>query len=99
MYSCIFLDKNLFTQHITGLYILFLCILLTVTFFFNCSVKARNKVTKMINNAIVHYRDDIDLQNLIDFGQKEVNTFHLNAYVLLSFIIGHYEYQRSSRLK
>ncbi|CDQ97564.1 unnamed protein product, partial [Oncorhynchus mykiss] len=24
-----------------------------------------------INNAIVHYRDDIDLQNLIDFGQKE----------------------------
>lgn len=26
----------------------------------------------MINNAIVHYRDDIDLQNLIDFGQKEV---------------------------
>uniref|UniRef100_A0A3B5B0U1 Tetraspanin n=1 Tax=Stegastes partitus TaxID=144197 RepID=A0A3B5B0U1_9TELE len=32
---------------------------------------ARNKVTEMINKAIVHYRDDIDLQNLIDFGQKE----------------------------
>ncbi|CAK6961411.1 tetraspanin-33 [Scomber scombrus] len=32
---------------------------------------ARNKVTEVINNAIVHYRDDIDLQNLIDFGQKE----------------------------
>lgn len=34
--------------------------------------QARNKVTEVINNAIVHYRDDIDLQNLIDFGQKEV---------------------------
>ncbi|KAM7367121.1 hypothetical protein PAMP_015045 [Pampus punctatissimus] len=35
------------------------------------SDKARSKVTKVINNAIVHYRDDIDLQNIIDFGQKE----------------------------
>jgi hypothetical protein len=43
-------------------------------------------VSEIINNAIVHYRDDIDLQNLIDFGQKEVrkgphitgnNTFSL----------------------
>ncbi|XP_018526479.1 tetraspanin-33 isoform X3 [Lates calcarifer] len=32
---------------------------------------ARSKVTEMINNAIIHYRDDIDLQNLIDFGQME----------------------------
>ncbi|KAF6733863.1 Tetraspanin-33 [Oryzias melastigma] len=31
----------------------------------------RGKVTEMINKSIVHYRDDIDLQNLIDFGQKE----------------------------
>lgn len=37
-------------------------------------LKARNKVTEMINKAIVHYREDIDLQNLIDFGQKEVRT-------------------------
>lgn len=35
-------------------------------------IQARNKVTEIINNAITHYRDDIDLQNLIDFGQKEV---------------------------
>lgn len=35
------------------------------------SDKARGKVTEVINNAIVHYRDDIDLQNLIDFGQEE----------------------------
>ncbi|KAG7455831.1 hypothetical protein MATL_G00245310 [Megalops atlanticus] len=35
------------------------------------SDKARGKVTDIINNAIVHYRDDLDLQNLIDFGQKE----------------------------
>ncbi|XP_072508886.1 tetraspanin-33 isoform X2 [Notamacropus eugenii] len=32
---------------------------------------ARGKVSEIINNAIVHYRDDLDLQNLIDFGQKE----------------------------
>ncbi|KPP70288.1 hypothetical protein Z043_110887, partial [Scleropages formosus] len=32
---------------------------------------AQGKVSEIINNAIVHYRDDLDLQNLIDFGQKE----------------------------
>ncbi|NXQ24124.1 TSN33 protein, partial [Alaudala cheleensis] len=35
------------------------------------SDKARGKVSELINGAIVHYRDDLDLQNLIDFGQKE----------------------------
>ncbi|XP_051911113.1 tetraspanin-33 [Hippocampus zosterae] len=58
----------------------FFCISLTVIFLlqlaagvlgFIFSDKARNKVTQMVNNAIVHYRDDMDLQNLIDFGQKE----------------------------
>lgn len=39
---------------------------------FHFSFKARGKVTEVINNAIVHYRNDIDLQNLIDFGQEEV---------------------------
>ncbi|KAI1239572.1 hypothetical protein IHE44_0012698 [Lamprotornis superbus] len=33
--------------------------------------QARGKVSEIINGAIVHYRDDLDLQNLIDFGQKE----------------------------
>ncbi|XP_076861450.1 tetraspanin-33 [Brachyhypopomus gauderio] len=56
------------------------CICLTVIFLlqlatgvlgFVFSDKVRHKVTKMINNAIEHYRDDLDLQNLIDFGQKE----------------------------
>ncbi|XP_041833546.1 tetraspanin-33 [Melanotaenia boesemani] len=56
------------------------CVSLTVIFIlqlaagilgFIFSDKARQKVTEIINNAIVHYRDDIDLQNLIDFGQKE----------------------------
>lgn len=28
-------------------------------------------MSEFFNNAIVHYRDDLDLQNLIDFGQKE----------------------------
>ncbi|XP_040401232.1 tetraspanin-33 [Cygnus olor] len=32
---------------------------------------ARGRVSEVINAAIVHYRDDPDLQNLIDFGQKE----------------------------
>ncbi|KAF5927609.1 hypothetical protein HPG69_000512 [Diceros bicornis minor] len=35
------------------------------------SDKARGKVSEIFNNAIVHYRDDLDLQNLIDFGQKK----------------------------
>uniref|UniRef100_A0A8C7XA36 Tetraspanin n=1 Tax=Oryzias sinensis TaxID=183150 RepID=A0A8C7XA36_9TELE len=32
---------------------------------------ARGKVTEVINKSIIHYRDDVDLQNLIDYGQKE----------------------------
>ncbi|XP_035532662.1 tetraspanin-33 [Morone saxatilis] len=56
------------------------CICLTVIFLlqlaagilgFIFSDKARTKVTEMISDAIIHYREDIDLQNLIDFGQKE----------------------------
>lgn len=56
------------------------CICLTVIFLlqlvagvlgFVFSDKARGKVTEIINKAIIHYRDDLDLQNLIDFGQKE----------------------------
>lgn len=56
------------------------CICLTVIFLlqltagilgFVFSDKARNKVTEIINNAITHYREDLDLQNLIDFGQRE----------------------------
>lgn len=56
------------------------CVCLTLIFIlqlaagilgFIFSDKARNKVTEVINRAIIHYRDDIDLQNLIDFGQRE----------------------------
>ncbi|XP_047245313.1 tetraspanin-33 [Girardinichthys multiradiatus] len=56
------------------------CISLTVIFIiqlaagilgFIFSDKARHKVTEMINNAIVHYRDDADLENLINYGQTE----------------------------
>ncbi|KAL6459636.1 hypothetical protein MHYP_G00313950 [Metynnis hypsauchen] len=56
------------------------CICLTIIFLlqltagilgFVFSDKVRHKVTEMINNAIEHYRDDLDLQNLIDYGQKE----------------------------
>ncbi|XP_023697126.1 tetraspanin-33-like [Paramormyrops kingsleyae] len=58
------------------------CVCLTVIFLmqltagilgFVFSDKAQGKVSEFINNAIVHYRDDLDLQNLIDFGQKEFN--------------------------
>lgn len=66
------------------------CICLTVIFIlqliagvlgFVFSDKARGKVTKMINNAIIHYRDDIDLQNLIDFGQKEFDCCGAMTFV------------------
>lgn len=65
------------------------CICLTVIFLlqlaagilgFIFSDRARDRVTKMINNAIVHYRDDLDLQNLIDFGQKEFDCCGAVAY-------------------
>uniref|UniRef100_A0A672SZW2 Tetraspanin n=1 Tax=Sinocyclocheilus grahami TaxID=75366 RepID=A0A672SZW2_SINGR len=57
------------------------CIILTIIFLlqlvagvlgFVFSDKARGKVTEMVDNAIEHYRDDIDLQNLIDYGQKQL---------------------------
>ena len=35
--------------------------------------KARAKVTELIHDAVIHYRDDLDLQNLIDYGQREVS--------------------------
>ncbi len=37
-------------------------------------LQARGKVTEMFDNSIKHYRDDIDLQNLIDYGQKQVRV-------------------------
>ncbi|NP_001002617.2 tetraspanin-33 isoform 1 [Danio rerio] len=58
------------------------CIFLTIMFLlqllagvlgFVFSDKARGKVTDMFDNAIKHYRDDLDLQNLIDYGQKQFN--------------------------
>ncbi|XP_077090585.1 tetraspanin-33 isoform X4 [Siphateles boraxobius] len=58
------------------------CIILTIIFLmqlvagvlgFVFSDKARGKVTEMVDSAIKHYRDDLDLQNLIDYGQKQFN--------------------------
>ncbi|KAI7791769.1 tetraspanin-33 [Triplophysa rosa] len=58
------------------------CICLTIIFLlqlvagvlgFVFSDRARGKVTDMVNSAIKHYRDDLDLQNLIDYGQKQFN--------------------------
>ncbi|KAL4612713.1 tetraspanin-33 [Arapaima gigas] len=51
--------------------IIFLLQLATGILGFIFSDKARTKVTEMIDKAVIHYRDDLDLQNLIDFGQKE----------------------------
>lgn len=47
-------------------------------------LQAQGKVTDMFNSAIKHYRDDLDLQNLIDYGQKQVRT--ANARVFLIYI-------------
>lgn len=58
------------------------CVILTIIFLlqlvagvlgFVFSDKARGKVTEMVDNGIKHYRDDLDLQNLIDYGQKQFN--------------------------
>ncbi|NXK80223.1 TSN33 protein, partial [Amazona guildingii] len=51
--------------------IVFLLQLVAGVLGFVFSDKARGKVSEIINGAIMHYRDDLDLQNLIDFGQKE----------------------------
>ncbi|XP_026578479.1 tetraspanin-33-like [Pseudonaja textilis] len=51
---------------------------------FAFSDKVREKVNAMVKSAIVHYRDDLDLQNLIDFAQKEVG-FNLSR-VLCPFV-------------
>ncbi|TRY56755.1 hypothetical protein DNTS_018898 [Danionella cerebrum] len=42
---------------------------------------AHVKVTDMVNNAIEHYRDDMDLQNLIDYGQKQFNCCGGNSFM------------------
>ncbi|XP_066448272.1 tetraspanin-33 [Eleutherodactylus coqui] len=52
-----------------GLILVMLCLIVKWRFL----LKARGKVSEVIKNAIVHYRDDLDLQNLIDFGQREFN--------------------------
>ncbi|XP_053912776.1 tetraspanin-33 isoform X9 [Cuculus canorus] len=65
-----------YSQFSGCLTIIFLLQLAAGVLGFVFSDKARGKVSEIINGAIVHYRDDLDLQNLIDFGQKEavVNT-------------------------
>ncbi|NXH29410.1 TSN33 protein, partial [Myiagra hebetior] len=61
----------LFPQFSVCLTVVFLLQLAASVLGFVFSDKARGKVSEIINGAIVHYRDDLDLQNLIDFGQKE----------------------------
>uniref|UniRef100_A0A3B3W054 Tetraspanin n=1 Tax=Poecilia latipinna TaxID=48699 RepID=A0A3B3W054_9TELE len=51
------------------------------TYLFIFTFKARQKVTEVINDAIVHYRDDADLQNLIDFGQEEFGCCGAATYL------------------
>ncbi|XP_008256441.1 tetraspanin-33 isoform X3 [Oryctolagus cuniculus] len=52
------------------------------------SDQARGKVSEIINNAIVHYRDDLDLQNLIDFGQQKavINTMCGQSMQALNYL-------------
>ncbi len=39
----------------------------------SCS-QTRDPLGKFMKKAIVHYRDDLDLQNLMDYIQKEVRV-------------------------
>ncbi|NWT20807.1 TSN33 protein, partial [Vireo altiloquus] len=64
-------SMSLFPQFSVCLTVVFLLQLAAGVLGFVFSDKARGKVSEIINGAIVHYRDDLDLQNLIDFGQKE----------------------------
>ncbi|XP_067844722.1 tetraspanin-33b [Heptranchias perlo] len=54
-----------------SLMVLFLVQLAVGVLGFVYSDKAEDTVSKFIKKAIVHYRDDIDLQNLIDYIQGE----------------------------
>ncbi|KAK1169189.1 tetraspanin-33-like [Acipenser oxyrinchus oxyrinchus] len=44
------------------------------------SDKTRGTLGKFVKKAIIHYRDDIDLQNLIDYIQKEFKCCGYNNY-------------------
>lgn len=44
----------------------------------------KDQLNFFINNNIRAYRDDIDLQNLIDFTQEYVSTVFLKSTVLIS---------------
>ncbi|XP_028813419.1 tetraspanin-33b [Denticeps clupeoides] len=44
------------------------------------SDQTRSALGKFVENAIVHYRDDLDLQNLMDYIQKEFQCCGWNDY-------------------
>ncbi|XP_061577349.1 tetraspanin-33b isoform X3 [Cololabis saira] len=44
------------------------------------SDQTRDALGKFVKNAIVHYRDDLDLQNLMDYIQKEFKCCGWNNY-------------------
>uniref|UniRef100_W5NJK5 Tetraspanin n=1 Tax=Lepisosteus oculatus TaxID=7918 RepID=W5NJK5_LEPOC len=49
-------------------------------FFYSDQTQARDALGKFVKKAIVHYRDDIDLQNLVDYIQKEFRCCGWNNY-------------------
>ena len=51
-------------------------------------LQTRDALGKFVKKAIVHYRDDLDLQNLMDYIQKEVtymgNQLRHNSVTIMS---------------
>ncbi|XP_007896585.1 tetraspanin-33b isoform X1 [Callorhinchus milii] len=76
------LRENIMLLHVFSfsLMFLFLVQLVVAILGFVYSDKAQNAVRKFIKKAIIHYRDDIDLQNLIDYIQNEFQCCGWTTY-------------------
>uniref|UniRef100_A0A673WVG9 Tetraspanin n=1 Tax=Salmo trutta TaxID=8032 RepID=A0A673WVG9_SALTR len=53
---------------------------LTLVFLTQLAIAVLDALGKFVNKAIVHYRDDLDLQNLMDYIQREFKCCGWNNY-------------------
>ncbi|KAM8861657.1 tetraspanin-33b [Synchiropus picturatus] len=63
-----------------SLALVFLTQLVTAVVGFVYSDQAQETLGKFMKKAVVHYRDDLDLQNLMDYMQKEFKCCGWNSY-------------------
>uniref|UniRef100_A0A3Q3KPE0 Tetraspanin n=1 Tax=Monopterus albus TaxID=43700 RepID=A0A3Q3KPE0_MONAL len=67
-----------FSFSLTLVFLILLAI--AVLGFFYSDQQTRGALGKFVKKAIVHYRDDLDLQNLMDYIQKEIKCCGWNKY-------------------